>query len=73
MFSNMALCLASAFTTGVPGGTCFNQKVISSLYQTVNCIRHCKLFLCMIKRYVPIEVEKNHMLTNYCSMDLFGR
>jgi hypothetical protein len=28
MFSNMALCLASAFTTGVPGGTCFNQKLI---------------------------------------------
>lgn len=27
MFSNIALCFDSAFTTGVPGGTCFSTTL----------------------------------------------
>ena len=45
MFSNIALCFESAFTTGVPGGTCYIDEIpmfstefyVYNLINVINC------------------------------------
>ena len=37
MFSSMALCLARAFTTGVPGGTYLRNQFTINFMNTLNC------------------------------------